>query len=351
MEDEMALAEDFLRTMIDFLENGNVENLVEGEVVNYFRMCKQIEIYNEKFKCKGYYMSMDTTTGVFSLSRSDVNRSKYDLNKLADKLFVMFCHPSTPSSLLSKALQVYLKDFGKARVGRCVSEISGLKPIFCVETTINRASEHNYNFEASLLMDGYVTIYSAPRGMSRVRAMLVQLVLEEECAGTVVAMFNIKDRVNPKICTEVKKLLLERLKERFKTAPQCGLWLKILTSIMVFESTINDKKFMEFVLEIVKRLSRPITCVDYRVKKFNSPPGSITYNSLVTIIKKCYCNTKTRQQVINFVFNECGVNPAVWHSVIDCCHQSPFGVQSALPYYVHSTPDLISNVRAIEWKK
>uniref|UniRef100_A0A0A9VTQ9 Uncharacterized protein n=1 Tax=Lygus hesperus TaxID=30085 RepID=A0A0A9VTQ9_LYGHE len=345
MEDEMELTKDFLHSIIYFFEKGKAENLDEEEAVNYFRMCKHIEINVAMFKCRGIHISSDVNTGVVSFSKSDVGISKYDLSGLPEKLFKMFCHPSTPPSLMSKALLVYIKYFGEERVGRCVTEISGLEQI------LDRTREHNYNFEASLLMDGYVTIYSAPRGMSRVRAMLVQLVLEEECAGTVVAMFNIKDRVNAKVCTEVKKLLLERLKERFKTAPQCGLWLKILTSIMVFESTINDKKFMEFVLEIVKRLSRPITCVDYRVKKFNSPPGSITYNSLVTIIKKCYCNTKTRQQVINFVFNECGVNPAVWHSVIDCCHQSPFGVQSALPYYVHSTPDLISNVRAIEWKK
>ncbi|KAF6199312.1 hypothetical protein GE061_007338 [Apolygus lucorum] len=350
MEDEMALAEDFLRTMIDFLEHGSVENLVEGEVVNYFRMCKQIEIYNEKFKCKGYFMSMDTTTGVFTLSRSDVNRSKYDLNKLADKLFTMFCHPSTPSSLLSKALHVYLKDFGKARVGRCVSEISGLRPIFCVETIINRASEHKYNFEASLLMEGFSSISTKPRGMERVRDLLMELIIEDECAETVVAMFTVEDEFDPLVCVEIKNILLERLKEKFQKLPHARLWLRMVTSITVIDSINAYEPFLEFVLNLVKHLSSDITCLDSESKKFYSPPGSITYDSLVHVITKFYRNKKSCQKIINFIFNQCGANPAVWYSVLDSCHNIPTDV-AALPYYDYSTPDLISNARSVEWKK
>uniref|UniRef100_A0A146LCA6 Uncharacterized protein n=1 Tax=Lygus hesperus TaxID=30085 RepID=A0A146LCA6_LYGHE len=108
MEDEMELTKDFLHSIIYFFEKGKAENLDEEEAVNYFRMCKHIEINVAMFKCRGIHISSDVNTGVVSFSSSDVNRSKYDQNQLADKLFIMFCHPCTLSSLLSKALQVYL---------------------------------------------------------------------------------------------------------------------------------------------------------------------------------------------------------------------------------------------------
>lgn len=127
-DEDMIIARDLLHTVIDFIENGKVDSLVEEEIMNYFRMCHQVEIYYEKFAMKGFYIRVEHGTGNFSLNVTpDESPGSYDFGRLADKFFELFCRPSVPSSILARATRAYRREIGNERLALCVQSFANLK--------------------------------------------------------------------------------------------------------------------------------------------------------------------------------------------------------------------------------
>ncbi|CAA9994725.1 unnamed protein product, partial [Nesidiocoris tenuis] len=322
-DEDMIIARDLLHTVIDFIENGKVDSLVEEEIMNYFRMCHQVEIYYEKFAMKGFYIRVEHGTGNFSLNVTpDESPGSYDFGRLADKFFELFCRPSVPSSILARATRAYRREIGNERLALCVQSFANLKKVFNIGRVCTQVGDESFLLEAAFFVESYMAISAKHNGMVRVDLLLKELIVEDECAETVISILAVEYEMDVKRLFEIKTMLFNHLTRKYKESPSDRMWITMLKCPYLIAAINSFEPFLDFILKIVTDVAvtlqfRPTTA-GYGVETVK-----YQYDDLVNLMIRLYRNPNSMQKSMLFMFNMFQTDAAVWANIISACHNKP----------------------------